>query len=105
MLNLKISGAFSIISLIVSWVYAQAQGFIDQGFDQLFSIGLLVVAVITIWKAFLSKDKSETTLLKEQIKLQQDQIKQQQREIEDKREERNRLVDRISKIQNGKSDL
>lgn len=68
--------------MVVSWVYAQATGIIDGGFDQLFSIGLLIVAVVTVWKAFMMKDQSETRLLREQIKLQQDQIKQLQRHID-----------------------
>ena len=71
LIDLKIKVSISIISLVTSWFIAQAS-VIEQGFDQLFSLGLLLVAVIVIWKAFSKKDESETQLLREQIKLLQD---------------------------------
>ena len=86
LINLKIKAGISIISLIVSWFIAQAS-VIEQGFDQLFSLGLLVVAVIVIWKAFSKKDESETQLHKEQIKILQDIIKDQRKTIEELKKE------------------
>ena len=80
LINLKIKAGISIISLIASWVMAQAS-IIEQGFDQLFSLGLLIVAVVVIWKAFSKKDESETRLLKEQIEILQDILKDQRETI------------------------
>ena len=80
LINLKIKAAISITSIITSWFIAQAS-VIDQGFDQLFSLGLLVVAVIVIWKAFSKKDESETRLLREQIDILQDILKDQRKTI------------------------
>ena len=80
LINLKIKAAISITSIITSWLIAQAS-VIDQGFDQLFSLGLLVVAVIVIWKAFSKKDESETRLLREQIDILQDILKDQRETI------------------------
>ena len=80
LINLKIKAGISIISLIASWFIAQAS-VIEQGFDQLFSLGLLVVAVIVIWKAFSKKDESETRLLREQIDILQDILKDQRETI------------------------
>ena len=80
LINLKIKAGISIISLIVSWFISQAS-VIEQGFDQLFSLGLLVVAVIVIWKAFSKKDESETRLLREQIDILQDILKDQRKTI------------------------
>ena len=71
LINLKIKAAISIISMITSWFIAQAT-MIDQGFDQLFSLGLLIVAVTVIWKAFSRKDESETQLLRDQIQIMRD---------------------------------
>ena len=80
LIHLKIKAGISIISLIVSWFVAQAS-VIEQGFDQLFSLGLLIVAVIVIWKAFSKKDESETRLLREQIDILQDILKDQRETI------------------------
>ncbi|MDR9419439.1 hypothetical protein, partial [Gracilimonas sp.] len=60
---------------------------IEQGFDQLFSLGLLIVAVIVIWKAFTKKDESETQLLRDQIDIQKNHIEQLKKIIENKDEE------------------
>ena len=84
-IHLKIKAGISIISIITSWFIAQAS-LIEQGFDQLFSLGLLVVAVIVIWKAFSKKDESETKLLREQIEILQDIVKDQREQI-NKRDE------------------
>ena len=110
LINLKIKAANSIISIITSWFIAQAS-LIEQGFDQLFSLGLLIVAVTVIWKAFSRKDESETQLLREQIqilrdieehrvnemKLLRDDIKEFKKTIEEQRkrikEQRDRLND------------
>ena len=81
LINLKIKAAFSITSIIVAWIFAQVP-MIEDGFDKLFSIGLLMVAVVVIWKAFSRKDESETELLKEQIEIQQKQIEYLQDHIE-----------------------
>ena len=80
LIHLKIKAGISIISLIVSWFVAQAS-VIEQGFDQLFSLGLLLVAVVVIWKAFSKKDESETKLLREQIDILQDILKDQRETI------------------------
>ena len=80
LINLKIKAAISIISIITSWFIAQAN-MIEKGFDQLFSLGLLVIAVTVIWKAFSKKDESETQLLKEQIQILQDILKDQRETI------------------------
>ena len=80
LINLKIKAGISIISLIVSWFVAQVS-MIEQGFDQLFSLGLLIVAVVVIWKAFSKKDESETRLLREQIDILQDILKDQRETI------------------------
>lgn len=86
LINLKIKAAIAIISLVVSWIIAQlptdTSSIIADGFDQLFSLGLLIVAVVVIWKAFSKKDESETALLKEQIQIQKDHIEQLQKIIE-----------------------
>ena len=86
LINLKIKAAISIISIITSWFIAQAS-MIEQGFDQLFSLGLLVVAVMVIWKAFSKKDESETQLLREQIQILQDIVKEQRKTIEELKKE------------------
>ena len=80
LIHLKIKAGISIISLIISWFVAQAS-VIEQGFDQLFSLGLLIVAVVVIWKAFSKKDESETKLLREQIDILQDILKDQRETI------------------------
>lgn len=85
LINLKIKVAISIVSLVVSWFIAQAS-IIEQGFDQLFSLGLLVVAVLVIWKAFTKKDESETKLLKEQIQLYREVGAEKDRIISEQRE-------------------
>ena len=82
LINLKIKAAISIISIITSWFIAQAS-LIEQGFDQLFSLGLLIVAVTVIWKAFSRKDESETQLLREQIEILQDIVKEQRDRLND----------------------
>ena len=84
-IHLKIKAGISIISIITSWFIAQAS-LIEQGFDQLFSLGLLIVAVTVIWKAFSKKDESETKLLREQIEILQDIVKDQREQI-NKRDE------------------
>lgn len=81
-INMKIQAAIAIVSLIVSWLIAQAS-IIEQGFDQLFSLGLLIVAVVVIWKAFSKKDESETQLLRDQISLLQDVLEDQRETIKD----------------------
>lgn len=81
LINLKIKAAISIISLITSWFIAQAS-VIEQGFDQLFSLGLLLVAVVVIWKAFSKKDESETRLLREQVEILKAIVTDQQKTIE-----------------------
>lgn len=81
LINLKIKAAISIISLITSWLIAQAS-VIEQGFDQLFSLGLLLVAVVVIWKAFSKKDESETRLLREQVDILKAIVTDQQKTIE-----------------------
>ena len=91
LINLKIKVAISIVSLVVSWFIAQAPiiaqaSIIEQGFDQLFSLGLLVVAVLVIWKAFTKKDESETQLLKEQIQLYREVGAEKDRIISEQRE-------------------
>jgi len=86
LINLKIKAAISIISIITSWFIAQAS-MIEQGFDQLFSLGLLVVAVTVIWKAFSKKDESETQLHKEQIQILQDIVKDRRKTIEELKKE------------------
>ena len=110
LIHQKIKAGISIISIITSWFIAQAS-MIEQGFDQLFSLGLLLVAVTVIWKAFSRKDESETQLLREQIqilrdieehrvnemKLLRDDIKEFKKVIEEQRkrikEQRDRLND------------
>lgn len=110
LIHQKIKAGISIISIITSWFIAQAS-MIEQGFDQLFSLGLLLVAVTVIWKAFSRKDESETQLLREQIqilrdieehrvnemKLLRDDIKEFKKTIEEQRkrikEQRDRLND------------
>ena len=86
LINLKIKAAISIISIITSWFIAQAS-MIEQGFDQLFSLGLLVVAVTVIWKAFSKKDESETQLHKEQIQILQDIVQDRRKTIEELKKE------------------
>ena len=86
LINLKIKAAISITSIITSWFIAQGT-MIDQGFDQLFSLGLLIVAVTVIWKAFSKKDESETQLHKEQIQILQDILKDQRKTIEELKKE------------------
>lgn len=81
LINLKIKAAISIISLVTSWFIAQAS-VIEQGFDQLFSLGLLLVAVVVIWKAFSKKDESETRLLREQVEILKAIVTDQQKTIE-----------------------
>lgn len=81
LINLKIKAAISIISLVTSWFIAQAS-VIEQGFDQLFSLGLLLVAVVVIWKAFSKKDESETRLLREQVDILKAIVTDQQKTIE-----------------------
>lgn len=53
----------SIVLMVGSFIFAQAN-ILQEGFDQLFSLGLLLIAVIVIWKAFNKKDESQTELLK-----------------------------------------
>ena len=67
-ISLKFQSLIAQASLIASWFIAQAS-IIEQGFDQLFSLGLLIVAVVVIWKAFSRKDESESALLKEQVQM------------------------------------
>ena len=78
--TVKLQAFFSIATIIASWFIAQAS-VIEQGFDQLFSLGLLIVAVVVIWKAFSKKDESETKLLREQIDILQDILKDQRETI------------------------
>ena len=79
-LTLKLQAFFAQVIIIASWFIAQAS-VIEQGFDQLFSLGLLIVAVVVIWKAFSRKDESETRLLREQIEILQDILKDQRETI------------------------
>jgi len=68
----------SIASLVGAWAIQQIsdiEPIISQGFDQLFSIGLLVVAVIVIWKAFAQKDANETQLLKDQVARAEEEVR------------------------------
>lgn len=92
LINIKIRAAISILSLTGSWVIAQATPVLDTAFDQLFSLGLLVVAVVVIWKAFTKKDESETALLKEHISLLQQEKDLQKSHI-------STLRDRIDDLQ------
>jgi membrane protein implicated in regulation of membrane protease activity len=94
LISLKIKAAISITSIIFSWIIAQAS-LVDTGFDQLFSIGLLLIAVMVIWKAFSRKDESETQLLREQIDILNGYIDvlrddlQREREINDQIQQKN----------------
>lgn len=81
LINMKLQAVIGILTLVVSWIVAQAFQ-IGEGHDQLYSLGLLSAAVIVIWKAFTKKDESETKLLREQIKIQKDHIEQLQKIID-----------------------
>lgn len=70
------------ITLIVAWVFAQASefgGIIDKGFDQAFSIGLLIAVMIILFKEYKNgqkynstRDKEFSDLLKESIETRKD---------------------------------
>lgn len=105
----------SILSLFGAWavkIASQVDPIISQSFDQLFSIGLLVVAVVVIWKAFAKKDESETRLLTEQVKMykeyhnvQEDRIKLQKeqiRELTTQVRKANDNIERLMKFINGR---
>lgn len=69
-------------TLIVAWVFAQASefgGIINRGFDQAFSIGLLVAVLIILFKEYKNgqkynstRDKEFSDLLKESIETRKD---------------------------------
>ena len=98
----------SIASLVGAWAIQQVsdiEPIVSQGFDQLFSIGLLVVAVIVIWKAFSKKDESETKLLTEQVKMykeyysvQEDRIKLQKEQITELTSQIHKANDNIERL-------
>ena len=75
------------MTIISSWIIAQAS-IVEQGFDQLFSLGLLIVAVIVVWKAFNKKDESESQLLRDQIQAKDDLIKFQNKIIDEYKQKR-----------------
>jgi hypothetical protein len=52
---------------MVGWVFAQAQSIVDMGFDQAFSIGLLLAGLITMYVAFQKKDAAVIKVLRETI--------------------------------------
>jgi len=73
LLSQKMQALIAMMTMIVSWIIAQG-AIVEQGFDQLFSLGLLIVAITVVWKAFNKKDESESQLLRDQIKAKDDLI-------------------------------
>jgi ABC-type nickel/cobalt efflux system permease component RcnA len=86
MLNdIIVAKTLAIITLVTSWLVYQASEIapiISQGFDQLFSIGLLIIAVVIIWKAFTKKDESESEATKQVIARLEQIITAQEKHIE-----------------------
>jgi len=89
----KIQAGLSIISMIVAWVIGQVPNFDFTG-DEITTIIILMIAIGTIWRAFLAKDKSETQILKEQIKQQEETIEALNRAV-------NQLEDHVDTLKNG----
>ena len=87
LLSQKVQALIAIMTIISSWIIAQAS-IVEQGFDQLFSLGLLIVAVIVVWKAFNKKDESESQLLRDQIQAKDDLIKFQNKIIDEYKQKR-----------------
>ena len=82
LLSQQVQALIAIMTIISSWIIAQAS-IVEQGFDQLFSLGLLIVAVVVVWKAFNKKDESESQLLRDQIQAKDDLIEIQKDIIND----------------------
>ena len=87
LLSQKVQALIAIMTIISSWIIAQAS-IVEQGFDQLFSLGLLIVAVVVVWKAFNRKDESESQLLRDQIQAKDDLIEMQKDIINEYKQKR-----------------
>jgi len=87
LLSQKVQALIAMMTMIVSWIIAQGS-IVEQGFDQLFSLGLLIVAIIVVWKAFNKKDESESQLLRDQIQAKDDLIKIQKNIIDGYKQKR-----------------
>lgn len=94
----KIQAAISVMFLFSSWFIAQFP-IVDSAGDEIISIGLLVAAVVTIWKAFNRKDANETRVLEETIKIQQGHIEAQNRLSEKQQKMYDELQDMYKDLQ------
>lgn len=94
----KIQVAISTVLMSVAWIISQFP-ILEQGYDQLFSIGLLITAVVVIWKAFSAKDASETKILRDTIDVQQKHIEAQDKMYQKQQEMYEDLQDMFKDLQ------
>ncbi len=66
-MSYNIYAIFGVAQIMVGWVFAQAQSIVDMGFDQAFSIGILLAGLITMYVAFQKKDAVVIKVLRETI--------------------------------------
>ncbi|MAO65052.1 MAG: hypothetical protein CL666_08630 [Balneola sp.] len=74
--------SFNILAIVTAWIFAQAAeygGIINQAFDQLFSLGLLVVVIVVLFREYKNSkednaelDQKFQVLLKENIETRKD---------------------------------
>ncbi|MAO66242.1 MAG: hypothetical protein CL666_14700 [Balneola sp.] len=77
-----VTKAFTIIGIVTAWIFAQAEqfgGIIDTAFDQMFSLGLLLIVLIVLFKEYKGTkadnaelDEKFQTLLQENIETRRD---------------------------------
>lgn len=91
-----LAGTGALLTIVATYI-AQS-GILEKGFDQLFSIGLLMVAVWVIWKAFNKKDESETSLLEEKHLMYKQQAELYREEIKTVKEYNEHLKQEIQSL-------
>ncbi len=77
-----VTKVFSVVRIVIAWIFAQAEqfgGIIDKAFDQMFSLGLLLIVLVVLFKEYKSSksdneklDKKFQQLLQEYIDTRRD---------------------------------
>ena len=97
LIEYKIQAIISGLMIVFAFVVDQAQ-IVSGQYEDITIVGLLITAIIVIWKAFNRKDESETKLLKEQISLLHSIIERMEKKDQEKKDMINDLRHEIDSL-------